>query len=48
MITDARKQNEEAIALSDKNMKHLINIRQKSKQVLTIITQANEQTTTDS
>lgn len=45
MIVDARKQNEEAIALSNKSMKQLIAIRQEFERVLTIIDRANQQMT---
>ena len=41
MIADARKQNEEAIALSDMSMKQLIAIRQEFKAILNMICQAN-------
>ncbi|GAB4530653.1 MAG: 50S ribosome-binding GTPase [Pleurocapsa sp.] len=40
-IADARKQNEDAIALSNKSMKQLITIRQEFEMVLKMISQAN-------
>jgi len=43
-IADARKQNEDAIALSNHSMKELITIRQEFESVLKIISQANQQT----
>ena len=41
MITDARKQNEEAIALSNSSMKELISIRQEFETILKTISIAN-------
>ena len=41
MASDARKQNEEAIALSNKSMKQLITIRQEFEAVLKMISLAN-------
>lgn len=39
MIANARKQNEDEIALSNKSMKQLISIRQEFEQILTTISQ---------
>ena len=41
MIADARKQNEQAIALSNTSMKQLIAIRQEFEAVLKMISLAN-------
>ncbi|BAZ43158.1 GTP-binding protein HSR1-related protein [Chondrocystis sp. NIES-4102] len=45
MIANARKQNEDEIALSNRSMRQLISIRQEFEQILTTISQINQQTT---